>query len=81
MSKIKTNYNVWYYTLEPSYYEHSEKIYVSKDFTLRKDAFSFVREAKKLYPCQIIVTRTTKETLMDIRGSDSYKVNSVKKSK
>lgn len=81
MSKKTTNYNVWYYTLEPSYYEHSEKNYVSKDFTSRKDALSFVKEAKKLYPCQIVVTRTTKETLLELRESDNYRGNSVKKSK
>jgi hypothetical protein len=74
-SNKTTKYEVTYYTLEPSYYEHSEKVYVKKTFTDRKEAFTFVEEAKKYFPAQIVLKAITEQHLLDLRDTDNYQEN------
>jgi hypothetical protein len=68
-------YEVVYYTLEPSYYENSERKYVKATFNTRKEALTFAEEAKKVYPAQIVAKVLTEELLLDLRDTDDYKEN------
>lgn len=72
MSK-KVVYRVTYHVLEPSDYDRSERVYTRKVFTKRREAFDFADEAKKKWPAQILITRTTEETVLDLRDTDDYK--------
>lgn len=71
----KATYRVTYHVLEPSYYDRSERVYTSQDFTDREEALGFAEEAKKKWPAQILVTCITEETLLDLRDTDDYKEN------
>jgi hypothetical protein len=68
-------YEVIYHTLEPSYYENSERNYVRKTFKTRKETLDFVEESKKVYPAQIVAKLITEEILLDLRDTDDYKEN------
>jgi len=76
--KHKT-YTVFYYTLEPSYYERSERNYFHRTFFSRKEALAFVEEAKKVYPAQIVLKAVTEEEVLDLRDTDNYKENRAEK--
>lgn len=76
MSK-KTTYKVSYYTLEPSYYDRSEREYHTCNFTKRQEALDFADAARKKHPAQILVTRTTEEVILDLRDTDDYQENRV----
>jgi hypothetical protein len=71
----KEIYEVSYYTLEPSYYENSERNYVVETFKTREEALNFVEEARKRHPAQIVVKVITEEFLLDLRNTDNYKDN------
>ena len=74
-----TTYEVFYYTLEPSYYDRSERNYVIKTFTDRQEALDFAEEAKRFHPAQIKVKSITEEYLLDLRDTENYKENRVEK--
>jgi hypothetical protein len=77
MWKMGKKYEVVYYTLEPSYYEHSEKHYVRQTFNVFEEALAFVEDSKKFYPAQIIIKALTEEILLDLRDIDDYKENRI----
>lgn len=75
LAKSKTVYRVEYFFYEPSYYDRSDKIYTTKDFNTRQEAFTFVDELKKRYPAQVTITRLTTQCLLDCRDTDEYQEN------
>lgn len=73
-----SEYEVFYYTLEPSYYDRSERKCFTRMFKTDKEAMDFVEEIKKKHPAQITMKKITEEFILDLRATDDYQENRVR---